>query len=128
MKKTKKFIAGLALSALLLTGCNLSSREINSNGGGQQGGKQQDVYMLYKAAGGTMTYEEWLKTVKGEDGASVLAGQKDPAASEGKDGDVYINTSTWDLFIKLKGSWQKLGCIRGADGKDGKEGDEGKEG
>ena len=64
MKKTKKLLAGLALAAMLLTtGCNS-----NANPDGTPY-RQQDVYQLFKKAGGKMTYDEWLATVRGADGS-----------------------------------------------------------
>lgn len=132
MRKTKTLIAGVALMAMLLSGCNLASRDYSHADGGQQGGaaayRQQDIYMLYRAAGGTMNYEEWLNTVKGADGASVLAGENDPDGSTGKDGDVYINVNSWDFFLKLDGSWRRLGCLKGADGAQGPQGEQGPQG
>ena len=129
MKKTTKFIASIALAAMLLTGCNLSNRDYSHAGGADAGVyRQQDIYMLYKAAGGTMNSEEWLLTIRGADGSSVLAGDSDPAADKGKDGDVYINVTSWDFFLKLDGSWRNLGNLKGEKGDKGDKGDQGEKG
>lgn len=91
----------------------------------------ESIYNLYKANGGTLDYDAWLKSIKGEDGCSLLTGKGVPANSNGKDGDSYIDISTWDFYSKSNGRWSKIGNIQGADGKDGtigKDGANGKDG
>ena len=129
MKKTKKLFVGVALAAMLLSGCNGTSASSAPYSPGQV--KQQDIYELYKLAGGEMTYEEWLTTVKGADGAAFYADGVDPVDTAGKEGDVFMNIATWDLFLKLDGTWHKICNLKGApgaDGKDGKDGVDGKDG
>lgn len=58
----------------------------------------------------------------GADGASRLTGSGAPAASLGKDGDVYIATDTYDLYTKANGAWSKIGNIKGAQGAKGDTG------
>lgn len=58
----------------------------------------------------------------GADGASRLTGSGAPAASLGKDGDVYIATSNCDLYTKASGAWSKIGNIKGAQGAKGDTG------
>ena len=58
----------------------------------------------------------------GADGASRLTGSGAPAASLGKDGDVYIATSNCDLYTKANGAWSKIGNIKGAQGAKGDTG------
>ena len=134
MKKAKKLIAGIALSAMLLTGCNFNRDNSPYTPGDGNTFRQQDIYMLYKAAGGEMTYEEWLNTIRGADGSSLRAGISDPDNSEGNNGDVYVNTASWDVFLKVGGSWQLMGNVKGekgdpgADGRDGIDGKDGKDG
>ena len=60
----------------------------------------------------------------GTDGATWLFGQVVPT-DEGKDGDFYLNTSTYDVYAKETGSWVKKGNIKGATGAQGAKGDKG---
>ena len=97
MKKTTKLFAGVALAAMLLTtGCNSNS---NNNQPGNF--RQQDIYQLYKVAGGTMSYQEWLDTIRGADGSQFYADGVDPNDASGKDGDVFVNIASWNFFLKI---------------------------
>ncbi len=86
MKKISKLLVSLALSGMLLTACNFP----NNSQANQEAGvyRQQEIYQLYAAAGGTKNYEEWLETVRGADGATFLAGANDPKATDGTNGDI----------------------------------------
>ena len=84
-------------------------------------GEAYQIYRLYVAEGGDMTYEEWLASIKGADGASLLGGESDPDATMGKNGDTYVNTSSWDVFVKSGGAWIKVGNIMGPKGQDGRD-------
>lgn len=123
MKKASKLLVGLALSGMLLTGCNFNQKSINADNA-----KRMDIYELYAAEGGTLTYEEWLESIKGADGSSFSAGAADPDNANGKAGDVYVNTTNWHVFIKLGNAWSDLGSIKGADGAQGLQGPEGPQG
>ena len=127
MKKTSKMFVGLALAGMLLAGCNFQgpNASLNSQAGTYE---KQQIYQLYKAAGGTMSYDEWLDSVKGADGASLLADTKNPSDSDGKNGDVFVNISTWDIFLKVGGAWQPAGNIKGAQGEKGDRGEIGPQG
>ena len=128
MKKAKTLIAGIALSAMLLTGCNFNRENNPYTPGNGDTFRQQDIYMLYKAAGGELTYEEWLNTIRGSDGSSLRAGISDPDNSEGNNGDVYVNTSSWEIFLKVGGVWQSMGSIKGEKGDQGEQGPKGDQG
>jgi hypothetical protein len=45
----------------------------------------------------------------GKDGTSMLIGDGSPEDSLGKDGDSYINISTWDFYVKANGKWEYRG-------------------
>ena len=136
MKKRILFIA--ALTGLLMS-CSFGS---NTNGSGQlvpssassQQSEIERIYQLYLDNGGTLTYEEWLKTIKGEpgqdgkDGTMLRHGQGAPSDSLGNDGDSYIDLETWDYYIKVAGSWIKSGNIKGAQGEQGPQGEQGSQG
>ena len=63
---------------------------------------------------------------KGEDGASVLTGNTDPNALDGKSGDSYVNTETWEYFVKNGNLWESKGNIKGGSGAAGAAGVNGK--
>lgn len=57
---------------------------------------------------------------KGEAGLSVYHGTGEPAADIGNIDDMYINTSSWDVFGKTADAmWVLTGNIKGAPGDDG---------
>lgn len=148
MKKTKRFLLVLlALFSMTLSGCvNAAPTSTNNYSQFIENEEQQKIFALYKAAGGEMTYDEWLNSIRGADGSSILYGMIDPEVSQGKNGDVFINASSWDVFIKNGNAWSKIGNVMGqqgpkgdkgdtgaqgpagADGKDGKDGIDGKDG
>jgi hypothetical protein len=63
----------------------------------------------------------------GTDGATWLFGTAAPTG-QGKDGDFYLNTSTFDVYNKASGSWSKKGNIKGATGATGTPGKDGTNG
>ena len=66
--------------------------------------------------------------IDGQDGTSMLTGNGVPASSLGKDGDSYIDLSTWNFYVKEDGSWVQHGNIKGADGANGTNGTNGTNG
>ena len=46
----------------------------------------QKIYKLYRASGGDLSYEDWLRTIKGEKGDTGLTGPQGPAGQNGQDG------------------------------------------
>lgn len=68
-----------------------------------------------------------LGMVRGADGASILFGEAAPT-TQGKKGDFYINTTTYDVYSKATGAWVKTGNIKGATGPQGVPGTNGKDG
>ena len=52
----------------------------------------------------------------GLDGNTILNGTNNPTNDLGKDGDFYINTSNWDVFLKENGEWISKGCLKGYAG------------
>ena len=92
----KKRFALLSLIALMLTGCN-------------PGQDKDSSANLATAEKGDMGDKGTL----GKDGTSLLNGNGSPSADLGKDGDSYIDTSTWDFYTKKDGKWVKSGNIKG---------------
>ena len=62
---------------------------------------------------------------RGNDGQSVITGNGKPSDDIGKDGDSYVDSSTWDYYIKKNGTWSLLGNIKGSKGDTGNKGDKG---
>lgn len=65
---------------------------------------------------------------KGADGATWLSGSGAPGNSSGKDGDFYLDLSTYDVYQKTSGAWGKKGNIKGATGAKGETGAQGPQG
>ena len=61
----------------------------------------------------------------GEDGNSVRTGKGAPAQSLGKDGDSYIDTESFDFYVKSNGAWSKEGNLKGDSGEEGSTGEDG---
>ncbi len=57
----------------------------------------------------------------GKDGLSFLSGEEDPEDTLGVDGDLYINTETFDVFKKVDGTWTKTGNVKGEKGEKGED-------
>ena len=109
MKKLTMFVGVLGL-ALGLTGC---AGHVGSTGPqGPQG-----------EPGQTGPQGE-----PGTDGLNLLTGKGEPAASLGNAGDSYIDTETWDYYVKGNSGWIKQGNIKGQDGTDGEKGSQGDKG
>ena len=116
MKKNKFFVAALfsvAFLSMVACGSNKNSNKVDSG--------IHEIYQLYLNQGGDLTYEEWLKSIKGEkgdtgpagaDGTSLLTGNGAPSADQGKTGDSYIDLSNWDFFIKENSGWVLKGNIK----------------
>ena len=49
---------------------------------------------------------------KGADGTSLLNGNGAPTQDLGKDGDSYIDLTTWNYYVKEQGIWNNKGCIK----------------
>ncbi|WP_192880427.1 YadA-like family protein [Haemophilus haemolyticus] len=64
----------------------------------------------------------------GRNGAELLSGATGPTAKDGKDGDTYIDSTTGDVYKNQNGTWDKIGNIRGPEGKAGDAGPEGPKG
>ena len=124
----KKPLPLIALCFLLLVGCSKPSPSNNNNNQVSPSEDEQvtpvvdeqiyGVYKLYVSSGGTLTYEEWLQTVKGKDGASLLTGNGSPSNNLGNNGDSYIDLSSWDFYVKEESGWVKKGSIKGGENYD----------
>lgn len=128
MKKIGATLLGLSLFGLVLSGCNAPVNVPSQESGETEINENDPKYQIYlkaKEAGYDGTYEEWLNSIRGADGTSLLCGVVNPAAELGKNGDIFINTVSWDIFVKVGGSWSKIGNIMGPKGEPGKDGENG---
>ena len=60
--------------------------------------------------------------IDGIDGTAVLTGEGEPSVGTGKNGDSYIDLSTWNYYVKENDEWVLKGNIKGTDGTDGEDG------
>ena len=126
MKETSKLLLiSFLLFSTSLMGCYQPADIINSSSSIIETDKKLEIYQLYVHAGGTLTYEEWLESIKGANGASCLNGTVNPTESIGQNGDTYINTATWNIFVKTGGQWHIVGNIMGPQGLPGEKGSDG---
>ena len=51
-------------------------------------------------------------------GSEWHSGQGAPAASVGKNGDFYLNTTNYDIYLKTSGNWNKVGNFGDASGEN----------
>lgn len=88
------------------------------------------TYVAYAEANGTtpLTYEEWLKTIKGENGKDGLNG-KDGADGQtpfiGENGNWWIGSTDTGISAKGKDGSDGKDGLNGKDGTDGKDGENG---
>ena len=61
----------------------------------------------------------------GADGCSALTGNGEPSSALGKNGDSYIDLSTWNYYVKESGAWVLKGNIKGEQGPTGQTGSDG---
>lgn len=128
MKRTNSlFLLPFLIFSLALAGCGDISIS-NSEPGILETDARYQIYIKAQAAGYEGTYEEWLASIKGANGTSTLNGISDPTSDIGIDGDTYINTTTWDFFVKSGGNWVNAGNIMGPKGDKGDTGEQGSAG
>ena len=61
----------------------------------------------------------------GSSSMRFLSGTSDPDGSTGEPGDVYLNTSSGDMFKNANGTWNLLLNIVGPEGPQGEQGPKG---
>ena len=115
----KKSLALLPLVALRLTGCDLGGNNIPASA--EKGDKGDTGPQGPKGDKGDTG-------ISGKDGNSLLTGDGAPSSSLGKDGDSYVDVSTWDYYTKADGKWTKAGNFKGNKGDKGDTGATGPKG
>ena len=149
--KSKKLIAVIslvivvAMLSVMIAACNPEAKDDIDP-------QIYAIYELYcasaKAAGEEpLSYDAWyaqlLANAKGEkgdkgdqgapgdagkDGASWHTGEGAPAASLGKAGDLYFDTVSCDIYVKVADAWTKIANIKGSAGEQGAPGGKGEDG
>lgn len=64
----------------------------------------------------------------GHDGSSWTTGITAPDKASGKDGDLYMDSITGDIYLKASGEWEKTGNLKGEKGQKGEDGRDGEPG
>lgn len=103
----------------LLTGNGEPSVNLGKNGDSYI---DLDTWNFYVRTNNTWIHVGNIKGNQGNngvDGATVLTGKNEPSAGLGKNGDSYIDLSTWNYYVKENGTWVLKGNIKGSDGQDG---------
>ena len=62
--------------------------------------------------------------VNGKDGSKIYTGEDVPSESLGVSGDLYIDTKTWNIYLKGD-TWTQIGNIKGDTGEPGVKGKDG---
>ena len=155
MKKNKLFIAAFLLAAsLTMSACNLGGNgenQASDNPSSQSSYINQEIYniyQLYLAQGGDLSYDDWLKSIKGEKGDTGAQGPKGDQGEPGKDGsdgkdgsngqdghspvvrigeDGYWYIDDVNTGVKAQGEQGPQGNP-GKDGTDGQTGPQGEKG
>lgn len=96
-------------------------------------GVNNDLYLLtttsdvYKKTSGAWAVIANIKGLKGDagddgvDGATWYEGSVTPAASLGKDTDLYLHNVTGDVYVKASGAWTVQTNLKGVAGDKGSE-------
>lgn len=80
---------------------------------------------------GVFLFSGCIKGDRGEPGKSGsiwLTGQESPSNTYGNNDDLYLNTNTNDIYIKMDGEWVFIGNLQGDKGEKGDTGAKGKDG
>ena len=134
MRKNKSFFAVLLLAAFSISACSMLPNSRPKSSADEEIIESQSsepvttseikipeayqIYQMYLAQGGTMTYEEWLESVRGEPGKDGHS----PVVTIGDDGYWYIDGKT--TGVKAQGEKGE----KGDTGKEGPQGDTGDKG
>lgn len=134
-KKTKLLLVLLSSTALTAGAFGLAACAGEAH--------NEEYYTQYQqyvaeADGDVLSYEDWLISIledakgekgdkgdagePGKDGTKWCDGEGAPSAATGVDGDFYLDKTTFDVYNKKTGTWQKIGSIKGGDGAVGSDG------
>ncbi len=128
MRKLCKFMLGVLCVGMISASAGMiAACDDDSANRSRTHEEQYNLYVAYAEENGEspMTYEQWLDTIRGADGSTISTGVGQPLADLGKPGDLYLDTTTFDLYSKNSSGWTLIGNIKGQDGKDGQSGQDG---
>lgn len=103
----------------LLTGNGEPSVNLGKNGDSYI---DLDTWNFYVRTNNTWIHVGNIKGNQGNngaDGTAILTGKNEPSVGIGKNGDSYIDLSTWNYYVKENDAWVLKGNIKGSDGQDG---------
>ena len=128
MKNKKLFGATfLFVAALILSACHVgkSTQQSTTDTSNQQEVNQQiyNIYELYRGQGGTLTYEQWLESIRGPQGVPGPEGPQGPKGNDGHTPDIYIEGGYW--YIDGNNTTVRAQGEQGAPGADGTDGEDG---
>ena len=142
--KLVKVVLGTLFSGCLIAGAAVGLSACGEDAVTPTNDEIYAIYNLYVANADdgeeVLSYEEWLESIKGEqgaqgpagqngqDGATWLTGTTAPDAAAGSDGDLYLDVSTFTVYIKAQGVWTTVGTIKGEQGAQGPAGADGEDG
>ena len=67
--------------------------------------------------------EAIIKGAKGDNGSTWIVGDKDPTGTvTGKEGDLYLDNKTWNVYKYSTNAWSNIGNIKGEQGEKGADG------
>lgn len=137
MRRNKSFFAALFLAATLgMSSCTMlpnAFQKSNNDAASQEASESKQessqikipeayqIYQLYLGTGGTLTYEEWLESVRGKDGKDGHS----PVVTIGANGHWFIDGN--DTGINAQGEKGDKGD-EGAKGDTGDKGETGEKG
>ena len=114
MKKKLFIVLICVLSLFLVTGCSSRKDE-----------PQYEIYELAKEAGFEGTYDEWLATIKGENGKDGKDGKEiELKVVEGKIAWRYVGDEEWKTLVSI----EEITGPQGEKGEPGAKGDKGDQG
>lgn len=75
----------------------------------------KSAYEIWKDNGHQGSESDFLEDLKGDNGSrgsGWIRGTEEPNSEvEAQDGDFYLNSTTWDVYERVDGEWNILGCL-----------------
>ena len=94
----------------------------------EKGEQGFSAYEIAVQEGFIGTEAEWIVSLNGTNGSSILSGAGVPSGGLGDNGDSYLNTTNGDVYSKTGGTWSITGNIKGVQGEQGIQGEQGEQG
>jgi Collagen triple helix repeat (20 copies) len=97
-------------------------------------GTNDEVYLdkttlnIYKKINNIWVLQGNIKGTNGRDGLNFLSGSVDPVASYGLEGELYYNTTNFNVYKKVNNVWVLSGNLKGPKGDKGDTGAQGLQG